>query len=98
MDRLILDELQRGRTPKSAESVAHASPEGCARRFNGAALRRVRRVASDTAMAGFTGCFNGAALRRVRRGGGRNGGKMKRGLLQRGRTPKSAERRVRYVL
>ena len=60
--------LQRGRTPKSAES----RPALCRSRssicFNGAALRRVRRAAGSARVFDGMLRFNGAALRRVRRG------------------------------
>ena len=60
--------LQRGRTPESAESSLCAT---CSRsflhRFNGAALRRVRRVARRWLRSSHRKSFNGAALRRVRR-------------------------------
>ena len=59
--------LQRGRTPESAESRAARAPGSGHRRFNGAALRRVRRGWSGPRHRGPRPRFNGAALRRVRR-------------------------------
>ena len=62
--------LQRSRTPKSAErATANSSPVSTPRRFNGAALRRVRREQfCESVKPNKIRCFNGAALRRVRRG------------------------------
>ena len=84
--------LQRGRTPKSAESPIGCSPRTTLGRFNGAALRRVRRDARGRLGAPRKTGFNGAALRRVRRVAVARGQDAFEAGLQRGRTPKSAER------
>ena len=90
------DELQRGRTRGSAESINRLEHTtfGLALCFNGAALVGVRR---DNTSADWypspIDCFNGAALVGVRRVGWAASKIASEGLLQRGRTRGSAESR-----
>ena len=66
--------LQRSRHPKTAESRRRARRGGVwARRFNGAAIRRRRRVVARAQATTRHQGFNGAAIRRRRRGFGEAG-------------------------
>ena len=59
--------LQWGRGPKTAETRPAGAAEPGAERFNGAAVRRPRRLPNDVRIRLGYGGFNGAAVRRPRR-------------------------------
>jgi hypothetical protein len=78
------------------EFIGRSASQAVPRGFNGAAVRRLRRgIPVQVPRVRKRFCFNGAAVRRLRRGCDARHVRPHHCRLQRGRSPKTAERRFR---